>query len=438
MKNIEVDELAKADKPRPILSIIIPTYNRQECVASVIRCALAISSNDIEVIVQDCSDDDRLLKLIVPELFDKRLFYRYEWPAKMAENWNRAIGRATGEYICIIGDDDGINPEIVQAAAWAKSKSLDCLIVKNVVEYRWPDTRKYSTLLSTFLQKPLPGSLLIYPFRGDITNGIDAEAELQKLFHDGGAYFMHFNLPKLYYGLVHRRSLEAVHKKVGTYCKGMSPDIFTSLAIACTVPRMAMTDYPLTIPGACRASNSIIHLEDSKRQPNKLKAMPEHRRDGYLWAELVPQLYTIPPIWADSAIKAVHAMGRADLVQQLNLPRLAAYCVRANRGVTKPVLQNLFKGLQITNKNIAIGAIRFVWNVLGIAALLQTDRIKRLLMMTVGKGRQRIDGLNNMVETSQALTRYLNQNGRSFTQCALNDSRLQAGKGSCLGSENTL
>ena len=419
MTNIEATRLAKANSSRPLLSIIIPTYNRQQCAASAIRCALAIPSKDIEIVVQDCSDNDMLSSLIVPELLDKRLSYRYERPAQMAENWNRAIDRATGEYICVIGDDDGVNPEIVQAAAWTKSKSLDCLIAKNVVDYRWPYTRTYSTFLSTLLKKPLPGSLLINPFRGNITNDIDAEAELRKLFQDGGAYFMHFNLPKLYYGLVRRGCLEAVREKVGVYCRGMSPDIFTSLAIACTAPRMAVIDYPLTIPGACKASNSIVHIEDGKRKPEKLEAMPEYRRDGYRWAELIPHLYTIPPIWADSAIKAILAMGRDDLVQQLNLPRLAAYCVRANRGVTRLVLRSLFAGLRTTHKNLAIGMIKFSWNVLRMAAALQIDRIKRLLMMIGGRGRQRIDGLNNMVETSQALTRYLNENGWSFAQRAI-------------------
>jgi hypothetical protein len=417
MTETEAAKPGNADNTRPLLSIIIPTYNRQECAASVIRCALAIPSKDIEIVVQDCSDSELLSSMIVTELLDSRLSYRYQRPAKMAENWNRAIDRSTGEYVCIIGDDDGVNPEIVQAAAWAKSNAFDCLIAKNVVDYRWPQTRAYSTFLSRFLKKPLPGSLLIYPFRGKIKNDIDPEVELKKLFQDGGAYFMHFNLPKLYYGLVRRGCLEAVHKKVGAYCKGMSPDIFTSVSIACTVPRMAVIDYPLIIPGACKASNSIIHIEDGKREPEKLEVMPEYRRDGYEWAEHIPHLYTIPPIWADSAIKAAHEMGRTDLVQQLNLPRLAAYCVRANRGVIKPVLRSLSGGLRTTKRNCGIGALSFLWNVLAIATALQIDRIKRLLMTIAGKGRQRIDGLDNIVETSLALTRYLKENGLSFAQC---------------------
>jgi glycosyltransferase involved in cell wall biosynthesis len=418
MINIEPTDLARAKNSRPLLSIIIPTHNRQQFAASAIRSVLAIPSNDIEVVVQDCSDDDQLSSLLAEESLDARLSYRHERSAYMTENWNRAIGRATGEYLCVIGDDDGVNPEIVQAAAWAKSNSLDCLAPKNNVEYRWPGTGTNSTLFSNFLKRPLPGSLMVYPFRGDLTTVVDLEAELRKLLRDGGVYFMHFSLPKLYYGLVHRRCLDAVRAQVGTYCKSVSPDMFLSLAIACTAPRMAVTDYPLTIPGVCKTSNSNV-ASILKKLSLRLEDQPEIRNTGYRWSEVVPPVYTVPGVWADAAVAALLSMGRGDLVKQLNLPRLAAYCVRADRGITQPVLRSLFSALRTTHKNSIIGAIKFAWNVLEIAAALQIDRIKRLLMTIRGKGRKRIDGLNNMVETSRALTNYLNVNGWSFTQRAL-------------------
>src|ERR1035441_6239024 len=237
-------ELAKDNTSRPLLSIIIPTYNRQEYAASAIRCTLEIPSNDIEIVVQDCSDDDLLSSMIVPELLDKRLSYRYDRPpVNMTENWNRAITLARGEYVCLIGDDDGVNPEIVQAAVWAKSTGLDCLAVRNTVNYLWTGTGAPSGLF----EKAVGGCLKIAGFRDNITE-VDTEVELRKLVRDGGVYYLQFNLPKLYHGLVHRRCLEAIHEKVGAYCGGLSPDIFPSVAIACGARRVAVTDYPLTIP----------------------------------------------------------------------------------------------------------------------------------------------------------------------------------------------
>jgi glycosyltransferase involved in cell wall biosynthesis len=420
MTHIEAGGLAKADSSKPLLSIIIPTYNRQEYAVSAIRCALAILSSDIEIVVQDCSDDDSLSSLIAAERLDKRLSYHYERPAHMSDNWNRAISWATGEYLCLIGDDDGVNPEIVQAAAWARNETLDCLAVRSAANYPWPSTFECSTLYSTFPKKAPDGYLEIVPFRGNITTNVDTEVELTKLMQDGGAYYLRFNLPKLYHGLVHRRCLDAVREKVGTYCgRSMSPDMFLSLAIACTAPHLAVTDYPLTIPGECKASNSIIYSV-LKRESTKLEDHPDFRDDGGRWSEVVPRLYTVPPIWADAAVAALLAMGRSDLVQQLNLPRLAAYCVRANRGVTQPVLRGLSTGLRITGKNFTVGVIKFAWILLIITGRNLAGRIKSNLLLMLGAKRiQRVEGVNNMVEVSQALTRYLNENGWSFAQHAI-------------------
>ncbi len=418
MTDIDATGPAGPNSSRHLLSILIPTCNRQRFAAAAARCALAIPSSDLEVVVQDCSNDDSLSSMLIPELADKRLVYRYERPAFMAENWNRAIGHARGEYICLIGDDDGVIPEILDAAAWAKREDLDCLAVKNTVDYRWPGATAPATLVSRLFKRALDGYLqVIHPFRDRITMNVDTEKELRKLVRDGGVYYLEFDLPKLYHGLVHRRCLEKVRDRIGTFTGGMSPEMYVSLAMACTAPRLAVIDYPLTIPGACRASNTIIQGV-LKCQSQKLEDQPEFRARQYRWADVIPRLYTVPPIWADSAVASLLAMGRADLVQQLNLPRLAAHCVRANQGVTEPVLQGLLVGLETTGKSFAIGKIMFAWNVMKMAVAEQVGRVKRLLIMLASGRSNRIEGLSDIVEASKALTRYLADNSWSFARCA--------------------
>lgn len=59
---------------------------------------------------------------------DSRLRTNYtSIPLIMTENWNMAVGLASGKYLCIIGDDDGINPEIIEATRWADMNNLDAL-----------------------------------------------------------------------------------------------------------------------------------------------------------------------------------------------------------------------------------------------------------------------------------------------------------------------
>jgi hypothetical protein len=333
----------------------------------------------------------------------------------MMENWSRALSRATGEYVCIIGDDDGINPEILQAAQWAKRNAYDGLAVSVDVTYLWTNSGAPQTLYTKLFHKPLDGFLSIPFFRGYVKPKVHIEEELRKFVRSGGVYFQDFDLPKVYHGFIHRRCLEMVREKLGTYCTGLSPDMFLAIAVACTNPRIAMTDYPLTIPGACRASNSVIQGM-LKCQSKKLEDQPEFQNRHYPWSDVVPRVFTVPPIWADSAVSALRSMGRTDLVQLLNLPRLAALCVRENHGVAQLAYQDMRTSLQKTGKSVTLGAIAFAWYVLWLKVGKQVGWLNRIMRRVGFRRIYRVDGINNMEEASRSLTRYLDEHGQSFAQ----------------------
>lgn len=398
----------------PLLSVVIATRNRIHYAISAIQSILEIPDPRLELVVQDNSESRELEAYVRENIKDIRFEYRYTPPPfSSIDNFNAALELATGEYVCLIGDDDGVNPEIMEAASWARSENVDCLAVKNKANYLWQGTGVSSTLFTK-----AGAALTVSEFSGSIWRA-NPENEMRKLVRNGGVYYLEFDLPKLYHGLVHRRCLAAMYEKTGAYLGGLAPDIFASLAIACVSDRLAVTDYPLTIPGACGASTSITEGA-IKRHSKKLEDAPHLRDRGeYHWCELLPRVYTPETIWVDSAVAALRAMGRDDLVQQLNLPRLAAYCIGANRGVTWPVLRDLFPAMRIRRENPASGAIRFAWSLLtGPGAKFAQRAWNRFLLIVGTRAIHRIDGLVNMVEVSHALTRYLKENGRSFVGCA--------------------
>ena len=412
----------------PLLSIVIPTRNRIPYAISAIQSILEISDPRLELVVQDNSESRALEAWIQINIRDSRLRYSYYGrPLSFVDNFNAAVKSASGEYLCLIGDDDGVNPEIMKAAEWVQRESIDSLSVRTKVNFIWPD----AGIPATIFTKVTGGVLSIFNFRGNIID-TDGEKEMRAFVRDGGINYLSHNLPKLYHGLVHRGCLETIKKTTGAYFGGLSPDIFVSLAIACVAKRMVMTDYPLTLPGACGVSASIIegvHKRNSKR----LEDAPHFRDRGeYYWSELVPRIYSVETIWADSAVAAFHAMGRDDLVRQLNLPKLAAYCIWANRGVAQPVMRDLFRAMRILRKNIAIGTIQFAWRYLllikGLGVKFVNRAWNRFLMIIGMRVICRIDGLENMVEASHALTRFLTENGYSFSDCELSremkDSRV--------------
>ena len=396
----------------PLLSIVIATRNRVPYAISAILSILEISDARLELVVQDNSESRDLESYVRCNVRDSRFRYRYTPPPfSSIDNFNAAVELATGEYVCLIGDDDGVNPEIMDAAEWAKRENIDSLGVRNVANYSWPKTGVPPTLFTKITE----ATLQVSPFKGYLIDA-DCEKEMRALIRNGALYYLFFKLPKLYHGLVHRRCLAAVHSKVGNYFGGLSPDIFSSLAIVCVAKRVVITDYPLTIPGVCRASTSVT--EGPLKKPSKdLKDAPHFRdRGDYQWCELVPRFYATETIWADSAVAALRAMGREDLVRQLNLPKLAAYCVGANRGVINLVMHDLLKGLQVTGKSRVIGIIRFACCLLtGPGTKFAHRAWVRLLVSSGIRVPYIANGLQNMVEATHSLTCYLEKNGHRFS-----------------------
>ncbi|MBK9533325.1 MAG: glycosyltransferase [Chitinophagaceae bacterium] len=116
-----------SDHTIPLLSIVIPTKNRQFTCLYAIESALLINNDDFEVVVQDCSDTNILKKQIHDKFgMDPRIKYFYlSEKLSMTENWNRAFSNTKGEYICAIGDDDAVLPAIYEITKGAKERNLN-------------------------------------------------------------------------------------------------------------------------------------------------------------------------------------------------------------------------------------------------------------------------------------------------------------------------
>src|SRR6476661_1863291 len=113
-----------------LLSLVITTKNRKHTLLYSVKTALNIDLNEkeMEVVIQDCSDNDETQQLISEQYQDPRIKY-YRSPAgiSMTDNWNYAFANVQGEYVCIIGDDDGFLPVIKDVVLWAKSNKISII-----------------------------------------------------------------------------------------------------------------------------------------------------------------------------------------------------------------------------------------------------------------------------------------------------------------------
>lgn len=97
----------------PLVSVVIPSFNRLHYLRGAIQSALRQSITDIEVIVQDNASADDPTPLI-REIADPRLtLHRNAVNIGQTRNIVTACMRATGKYIAVLGDDDLWQPDFL-------------------------------------------------------------------------------------------------------------------------------------------------------------------------------------------------------------------------------------------------------------------------------------------------------------------------------------
>lgn len=103
---------ASRNMKRPLISVVIPTYEPQQLLVDTLRSVLAQDPGPDTMqiaIVDDGSPTVRVADLIEQAAPSRRIeIHQYRDNAGLGGNWNRAIEVARGEYVHILHQDDGV------------------------------------------------------------------------------------------------------------------------------------------------------------------------------------------------------------------------------------------------------------------------------------------------------------------------------------------
>lgn len=97
---------AKDKKKGPLVSVVIPTFNRGYIISRAIESVLNQSYTNWELIIVDDGSTDDTKDIIKSYLKDKRVKYFYQKNAGVSAARNLAIKKARGEYIAFLDSDD--------------------------------------------------------------------------------------------------------------------------------------------------------------------------------------------------------------------------------------------------------------------------------------------------------------------------------------------
>jgi len=99
------------------ISFLLPTRDRLDYLKLAIETVRRQDSPDWEVVISD-NDSTEDVAGYVRSLADSRIRYaRTPRPLSVTENWNAALSMSRGDYVLMLGDDDGVLPDYVSEMA---------------------------------------------------------------------------------------------------------------------------------------------------------------------------------------------------------------------------------------------------------------------------------------------------------------------------------
>lgn len=246
---------------KPRLTVVIPTRNRVDTLVHTIKTILVQPHKNIEILVSDnFSDQD--VSSVVAGFNDERLRYiRTEKLIGMAEHWDFASGNAKGEWVALIGDDDGFTPDAISKFFALSDKYPDIKAITCANSwYKWPTELGGDDAKLTII-----GSKG-YEIR-------DSLSSIKQVL-SGKPVF----LPTIYTGgFVHSDVLNEIRRRSpdNKLMMCINPDIYSGMAICSVTPKYIYTWEPWTIAGNSKYSTGRKHKETKVEDLNKLDFIKE-------------------------------------------------------------------------------------------------------------------------------------------------------------------
>lgn len=139
-----------------LVTVIIPTYNRQNSVIRTLKSVIAQSYRPLDIIVIDDGSQDKTRELISPYLLegnDCSVRYFYQENAGVSSARNHGISMALGSYISFCDSDDILLPgKIEKQLHYMKQENADVSYGK--VRYK-SDKKEWSNCLESASDDPV-------------------------------------------------------------------------------------------------------------------------------------------------------------------------------------------------------------------------------------------------------------------------------------------
>jgi glycosyltransferase involved in cell wall biosynthesis len=266
----------------PRFSILIPTRDRPATFRHTLATAAEQPGDDYEIVVAD-NCGTQVTKEIVDEFQAKSSKIRYlrsDTILPMAENWERGLSACSGDYVTVIGDDDGLLPSTLIAARQILAATKAEVVSWDLPTYWWPDAIVRWNANRLFLN-----------FGSNEAVWVSARETLRQFYDNEISFGM---LPMIYQAFVHKNCIDKVRQRYGRYFypPKLAPDVTSGILNLSVVEKFLFSERPLSIRGN---SGKSIGTAQWARSLGAERRETYFREEGAKLAEIIhPSLVPSP------------------------------------------------------------------------------------------------------------------------------------------------
>jgi glycosyltransferase involved in cell wall biosynthesis len=228
------------------ISVIIPTKNGRKYVRAAIDSVLSQTYENMELIVSVNHSNDQTLEML-KKIKDSRLrILMPPKPQSMAEHFEWCIKQSVGEWITIIGDDDGLMPfffKEFKILINKYEKKVDAFTFRRAY-YFWPGCEKMYDQFEVYIksqkrEKQISGKIFLF----------------RASFFD----LDHFDLPQIYTNnIIKKKLIDNIKKKSnGKFYHEPCPDIYSGVAISLNAKKIIRSENSIFWTGTSPKSTGF-------------------------------------------------------------------------------------------------------------------------------------------------------------------------------------
>ena len=234
---------------KPLVSVVVPTFNRDFCIAETLKSALQQTHQELEILVIDDGSTDNT-EAVVGDLArsDDRINYVYQENKGVSAARNHALRLSTGDYIAFLDSDDIWKP-------WKIELQLDCFNRFPELGMIWTDmeaidangqlqaSRYLRTMYSAYTWYPTEE---LFPHSSPLS---DISSEIADVVADNKLYYGDIFSQMIVGNLVHTSTVLMNRdrlEKVGEFCEEMlkGGEDYQFHLMTCREGLVALADIP--------------------------------------------------------------------------------------------------------------------------------------------------------------------------------------------------